>query len=108
MQSIAKKEPQRIPELLQQFRTTNFNHPHFKTSGLFKELIEGHYMLLENMGQPLDSVYTQMNISTQHLIDNLQTNDSLLNAVGDQLFNYLEKRSLFKASEYLSVSLSQT
>ena len=105
MPSVAKKEPQRIPELLQQFRTTNFNHPHFKTSGLFKELIEGHYMLLENMGQPLDSVYNQMNISTQHLIDNLQTNDSLLNAVGDQLFNYLEKRSLFKASEYLSVSL---
>jgi len=105
MPTIAKAEPKRIPEALKQFRTTDFNNPNFKTSGLFKELIEGHYMLLENMGQPLDSVYSQMNISTQHLIDNLQQNDSLLNTVGGNLFNYLEKRSLFKASEYLSVSL---
>lgn len=105
MPTIAKAEPQRIPKTIQQFRSTDFNHPNFKTSGLFKELIEGHYMLLENMGQPLDSVYSQMNISSQHLIDNLQQNDSLLNTVSSNLFNYLEKRSLFKASEYLSVSL---
>ena len=105
MPSIVKTKPQRIPEAIQQFRAMDFNHPNFKTSGLFKELIEGHYMLLENMGQPLDSVYSQMNLSTQHLIDNLQQNDSLLNTVGSNLFNYLEKRSLFKASEFLSVSL---
>lgn len=105
MPYIVKKETHRIPEAIEKFRTIDFNHKNFKTSGLFKELIEGHYMLLENMGQPLDSVYTQMNISTQHLIDNLQTNDSLLNTVTNNLFNYLEKRSLFKASEYLSIQV---
>tara|TARA_B110000091_G_C13810528_1_gene474796 strand:+ start:1585 stop:2136 length:552 start_codon:yes stop_codon:yes gene_type:complete len=55
--------------------------------------------------QSLDSIFSQMNISTQHLIDNLQEDDSLLNTVTNNLFNYLEKRSLFKASAYLSVTL---
>lgn len=105
MPVIVRKETQRIPEGITQFRTTDFNNPKFKTSGLFKELIEGHYMLLENMGQSLDSVNTQMNVSTQYLIDHLQENDSLLNIVADELFTYFEKRSLFKASKYLAVTL---
>ena len=96
---------ERIPQNIQQFRSIDFKHPNFKTSGLFKELIEGHYMLLENMGQSLDSSNVQMNLSTKYLIDNLQKNDSLLNTVSNNLFNYFEKRSLFKASEYLSISL---
>lgn len=57
------------------------------------------------MGQALDSVYTQMNVSTQYLIDNLQENEGLLNTVADELFTYFEKRSLFKVSAYLSISL---
>jgi hypothetical protein len=43
MPTIAKAEPKRIPEALKQFRTTDFNNPNFKTSGLFKELIEMGY-----------------------------------------------------------------
>lgn len=105
MPYIVQKETNRIPEAIKKFRATDFNHPKFKTSGLFKELIEGHYLLLENMGQSLDSVYAQMNLSTQYLIDNLQENDSLLNTVSNELFNYFEKRSLFTVSAYLSVSL---
>ena len=105
MPFIASNETTRIPDAIQQFRSIDFNHSNFKTSGLFKELIEGHYMLLENMGQPLDSVYSQMNISTQYLIDNLKTNESLLNSVSNNMFNYFEKRSLFDASAHLSVSL---
>ena len=94
-----------LPKALAEFRKSNFAHKNFKNSGLFKELIEGHYRLLENMGQSKDSIYTQMNISTKHIIENLQSNDSLLNKVSNKLFNYFEKNSLFKASEYLSVSL---
>ncbi len=105
MPVIVRKQTERIPEMLLQFRSTNFNQPNFKTSGLFKEFIEGHYLLIENMGQSLDSVYVQMNISTQYLIDNLQENDSLLNSVANNLINYFQKRSLFSATKYLSVSL---
>ncbi|WP_067151578.1 peroxiredoxin family protein [Pseudotamlana agarivorans] len=96
---------EKILQYIQQFREINFNNPKFKTSGLFKELIEGHYMLLENMGQPLDSVIIQMNTSTDYLIKNLEGNDALLNDITNQLFFYFEKRSMFKASEHLAVSM---
>ncbi|MFI1770625.1 peroxiredoxin family protein [Thalassobellus citreus] len=105
MPIIVRKKTEQIPQAITQFRNIDFNHPNFKTSGLFKEVIEGHYLLLENMGQSLDSMYVQMNLSSQYLIDNLKNNDSLLNIVSSKLFKYLEKRSLYKASEYLSLSL---
>ena len=105
MPSIVRTKTHQIPNAIAVFRKTDFNHPNFKNSGLFKEFIEGHYMLLENMGQSLDSIAVQMNASTEHLVENLSHNEVLLNTVGEQLFNYLEKRSLFKASEYLSLKL---
>ncbi|QTD36767.1 thioredoxin family protein [Polaribacter batillariae] len=93
---------ERLPKDIKEFRSINFNNPNFKTSGLFKELIEGHYFLLENMGQNLDSVFTQMNISTDYLINNLKENNSLLNNVSEHLFKYFEKRSLYPAAAHLS------
>lgn len=96
---------ERLPKNIQDFRSIDFEHQNFKTSGLFRELIEGHYFLLENMGQPLDSIYKQMNHSTQYLINNLSTNKALLNTVAQELFKLFEKRSLFKASEYLAVTM---
>jgi len=107
MPAIVRKETQRIPEAIQQFRTTDFNHPNFKTSGLFRELIEGHYLLLENMGQSLDSVYAQMNVSTSYLVNNLKEDPPLLKNTSKELFTYFEKRSLFKVAAHLSATLIQ-
>tara|TARA_B110000090_G_C13393458_1_gene450339 strand:+ start:2826 stop:4163 length:1338 start_codon:yes stop_codon:yes gene_type:complete len=98
----AKNNPQRIPENRDQFRTIDFTHPNFKTSGLLQPLIEGHYKLLENSGQTAAHIASQMNISTDYLICNLQENDTLLNKVATQLFRFLEKRSLFTAAAHLS------
>jgi len=105
MPTIVRKQTHRIPEAIQQFRATDFNQPNFKTSGLFRDIIEAHYLLLENMGQALDSVYTQMNLSTDYLIDNLKQNDSVLNNVSKELFKLFEKRSLFKVAAHLSEKL---
>ncbi|MGY0407508.1 MAG: TlpA family protein disulfide reductase [Polaribacter sp.] len=102
MPATVRSYTERLPKNIQQFRHINFNNPYFKTSGLFKELIEGHYRLLENMVQPTDSMYAQMNKSTAYLLENLKNNESLLNTVSEQLFNYFEERSFFKASEYLA------
>ncbi len=96
---------ERLPKNIHAFRSIDFKHQNFKTCGLFRELLEGHYFLLENMGQSLDSIGSQMNQSTQYLIDNLSTNEPLLNKVSEELFKLFEKRSLFKASEYLAVTL---
>ena len=112
MQTLVKEMPETIhkytenlPKNIQQFRNIDFSHPNFKTSGLFKELIEGHYFLLENMGQNLDSVYTQMNTSTAYLIKSLQKKDSLLNIVSEKMFAYFEKRSLYPAAAYLATQM---
>lgn len=105
MPVIVRRKTEQIPDAIAQFRNIDFEHPNFKTSGLFRELIEGHFMLLENMGQSLDSIKVQMNISSQYLIDNLKGDKVLLNEMGSQLFDYFEKRSLYKASAYLSENL---
>ena len=105
MPQTARSYTERIPQHIQQFRTTDFTTPKFKTSGLFRELIEGHYLLLENMGQSLDSIYIQMNVSTDYLLKNVTPNKPLLTTVSKELFTYFEKRSLFKAASYLSESL---
>ncbi len=105
MPQSARYYPNRIPENIAQFRSIDFTHPNFKTSGLLKDLLEGHYMLLENMGQPLDSIYQQMNLSSDYLIENLMPNEQNLNLIGNHLFNYLESRSLFTASAHLAVQL---
>ena len=68
--------------------TTDFNNPNFKTNGIFKDFIEGHYLLLENMGQSLDSIATQMNLNTGYLLDNLKQNKPVLKSTAKELFTY--------------------
>jgi thiol-disulfide isomerase/thioredoxin len=97
--------PKRIPKLISEFRKIDFNGKRLYNSGLISTLIENHYLLLENSGKPLDSIYHQMNISTDYLISSLEGNDSLLNEVTNYLFDFLEKRSLFSASEYLALKM---
>ncbi|MBW6481693.1 MAG: TlpA family protein disulfide reductase [Vicingaceae bacterium] len=101
----AQRYTERIPQHIADFRTINFNDNRLYHSGIMDDLIESHYWLLENSGMTMDSMYLQMNTSTDYLIKNLEKNEVLLNDVADFLFNLLEKRSVFKASEYLALKL---
>lgn len=103
--TIMRTETERIPEAIAQFRNTNFNNSNFKTSGVLREYIEKHYFLIENMGLSIDSVAVQMNLSSNTLINTIKNNKGLLNKISENLFTYLEKRSLYKSSEYLAVTL---
>jgi len=103
--TIMRTETERIPEAIAQFRNTNFNNSNFKTSGVLREYIEKHYFLIENMGLSIDSVAVQMNLSSNTLINTIKDNKGLLNNISENLFTYLEKRSLYKSSEYLAVTL---
>lgn len=105
MPQTVNNYPRRIPSNISTFRTTDLANPKFKTSGIFRDYIEGHYMLLENMGQPLDSVYAEMQVSTNYIVNNLKQNTPLLKDVAEHLFTYFEKRSLFPAAAYLSEQL---
>lgn len=102
---IRSEDPRRILESITLFRNTDFNHPYWKTSGILREYIEKHYFMLENSRGSLADKYVKMNKSSSHLIDNLKNDIPLLNLISEKLFDLLEKRSLFTASEYLAVKL---
>ena len=104
MPTIIRTETERIPASIALFRNTDFNHPNWKTSGILKEFIEAHYFMLENY-KSLEENAVAMNLSSEALINNFKDNKKLLNKVSKELFVYLDDRSLYKASEYVAVTL---
>jgi thiol-disulfide isomerase/thioredoxin len=103
--TIAQYHTEEIPATIAALRNIDYKNPRLYKSGLLKDVIESHYWLLENMGQPLDLAFNEMNISSDYLIRNLIKDEKKLNEISQYLFNLLEKHSLFKASEYLAVKL---
>lgn len=93
---------ERIEIYSKEFRAIDFTDARFKTGGVLKQLLEGHYILLENSGRPLDEVYKEMNTSTDYLINSLKKEDKLLGMVTKHLFAFLESRSLFEPADYLA------
>ncbi|WP_339697120.1 TlpA disulfide reductase family protein [uncultured Marixanthomonas sp.] len=103
--TIAQYRPEEIPPTIDAFRKLDYTDNRLYKSGLLKETIESHFWLIENSGRSLDSVYIDMSKSIDILTENLLTDEQKLNEISEYLFKLLEKRSLFKASEYLAVTL---
>ena len=103
--TIAQYRTEEIPQTLAALRKLDYTDERLYKSGLLKDAIESHYWLLENMGKSLDTVFLEMNVSTDYLLANLAKNEAKLNEITKYLFNLLEKHSLFKASEYLSLKV---
>jgi thiol-disulfide isomerase/thioredoxin len=85
------------------FRKINYADPRLYKSGLLKDALESQYWLLENRGLPLDTIYKDMNISTDFILNSIAKNEQLYNEITKYLFDYFEKHSLFQASEYLAI-----
>lgn len=62
-------------------------------------------LMIENSGRSLDSVYVEMNVSIDYMIDNLVRDDRKFNEITGYLFNLLEQRSLYETSEYLALKV---
>lgn len=103
--TIAQYRTEEIPVTFAAFRHMNYTDPRLNKSGLLKDTIESHFWLIENSGRPLDSVYIEMQISIDRMLENLISNEQKLNEITAHLFKFLEKRSLFPASEYLAIKL---
>ena len=93
---------ERLPAHQAHFRRLDFSHPNFSTSGLWRPLIEGHYLLLENSGRQLEDVFVEMNRSSQLLLDQLQDQPQRFQSTAEFLFRLFERRSLFTSSAFLS------
>ncbi len=103
--TVAQYRPEEIDETLAAFRSLNHADPRLYRSGLLRDAIEGHYWLIENSGQPLDSVTATMQQSIDALVDQLLGYDDLLNEITNYLFDLLERHSLYGASEHLALRL---
>jgi thiol-disulfide isomerase/thioredoxin len=103
--TIAQYRTDEIPATIQAFRQIDYTDNRLYKSGLLKEVIESHFWLIENSGRSLDSVYIEMSKSIDILIENLLADEQKLNEITEYLFKLLEKRSLFRASEYLALKL---
>ena len=102
---IARERTEEINPSLAVFRSWDFRDARLYKSGLLREAIESHFWLIENSGRSLDSVYFEMKISIDRIIENLLQDQNKLNEISEYLFQLLEKRSLFNASEYLALKL---
>ena len=103
--TIAQYRTEEIPATIQSFREIDYTDKRLYKSGLLKETIESHFWLIENSGRTLDSVYIGMNKSIDILVEKLLSDEPKLNEITENLFKLLEKRSLFKPSEYLALKL---
>jgi thiol-disulfide isomerase/thioredoxin len=103
--TIAQYRTEEIPATIQAFREIDYTDARLYKSGLLKETIEAHFWLIENSGRLLDSVYIEMNISIDYMIENLLADEKKLNEITEYLFKLLESRSLFGSSEYLALKL---
>ncbi len=103
--TIAQYRTEEIPATMQAFRQIDYTDKRLYKSGLLSEVIESHFWLIENSGRSLDSVFIEMNKSIDILVENLLADEEKLNEITENIFKLLEKRSLFKASEYLALKL---
>ena len=103
--TVAQHRAEEIPVTIAAFRALDYTDNRFYKSGLFKDATEAHFWLLENSGKSLDSVYIEMQLSIDAMLDNLIKDEQKLNEVTDYLFDLLERHSLFSASEYLAIKV---
>lgn len=100
--------PANVPKLLNQFRQIDYQSKFIFRSGLIKKVLETHFWLIENSGLNISEISEEMETSIDSLISNLSNDSEKMDQVLEYLFNYLEKRSLSDASEYLAKTLLES
>jgi thiol-disulfide isomerase/thioredoxin len=103
--TIAQYRPREISGAIAAFRNMDHADARLYRSGLLRDVIESHFWLIENSGRSLDSVFIEMNISIDYMIDHIATDEKKFNEITDYLFKLLERRSLFGSSEYLALKV---
>lgn len=103
--TIAQYRTEEIPAIIAAYRSIDYTDPRVYKSGLVTDMIGNHFWLLENSGRSLDSVYIEMNISIDQILENLANEEEKFNEITQHLFHLLEKRSLYASSEYLALKV---
>ena len=102
---VAQYRPAEISSTVTSFRKLDYTDNRLYKSGLFRDAIESHFWLIENSGLELDSIYSEMQVSIDAMLNYLVKDEKKLNEVTNYLFEVLESRSLFQVSEYLALKV---
>jgi peroxiredoxin len=100
---VANTRPQEIPSTIMAFRSINYNHPQLYTSGIFSELLESQFWLIQNSGLDQAAKIKEMNASVDFILGSVAKNEKLYNEFANYLFQNFEKYNLFDASAHLAL-----
>ena len=103
VQAVASSRPQEIPTTTKVFRSINYANPQLYASGLFSDLLESQFWLLQNSGLDEATKIKEMNTSVDFILASVSKNEKLYNEFTNYLFQYFEKNSLFDVSAYLAL-----
>ena len=100
---IKNTRPQEIPATIKAFRNTNYAHPQLYTSGLFSDVLESQFWLLQNSGLEQAEMVKEMNTSVDFILASVSKNEKLYNGFTNYLFQNFEKYNLFEASSHIAL-----
>jgi len=103
VQAVANSRPQETPTTIKAFRSINYAHPQLFSSGLFSDLLESQFWLIENSGLERTTLIKEINTSVDFILASVNKNEKLYNEFTNYLFQYFEKHSLFASSEYIAL-----
>ena len=103
--AVAQYRTSELPQTITAFRTMDYADPRFQKSGLYRDLFESQFWLLENSGGTLDEVYEKMEGSLDAILSSVGKNAPLYNEVSAYLLELLQRRSLINAAEYLALTV---
>jgi peroxiredoxin len=103
VQTVANTRPQEIPATIKAFRNIDYAHPQLYASGLFSDVLESQFWLIQNSGLDKESIIKEINNSADFILASVSKNEKLYNEFTNYLFQYFEKNSLFDVSAYLAL-----
>ena len=100
---VANTSPHEIPLTIKAFRNINYAHPQLYTSGLFSEILESQFWLIQNSGLDQAAKINEMNTSVDFILASVDKNEKLYNEFTNYLFQNFEKYNLFDASAHIAL-----
>lgn len=89
----------------EQFKNLDFTRENLLHSGLYAQLLDTYFIMIEENYGTLDQVYLHINASVDAILKSADKNPSLKQELAQHLFLLFEKRSLFAAAEHLALAM---
>lgn len=103
VQSVANTRQQEIPATIKAFKNIDYTYPLLFSSGLFSDLLESQFWLIQNSGLDQAAKSKEMNTSVDFILAGVSRDEKLYNEFTKYLFQYFEKYNLFDASTHLAL-----